>query len=697
MSIIATQNPIGQYFDLDGTPLDAGYLYFGQPSQNPETTPVVVYWDAAGTIPALQPIRTLNGYPVRSGKPAIIYASGNYSMTVRDKRHRLVLYAADSLDFSNTSSILAQLIAPSGAGLVGFDDSLAYPVGTIGYFLKNLSSDDVLFLLNAVGAIAIETSVVLSSRVLLSSFPGIDPTGVADSTVGINLALTATRGATPQTGKELHFGPGNYKVSGKLTIGSNQLITGTPMTVITVTGTALGVNTPLFEAANQDNVRIYGYGMRVIGNRFALEAAGATDEGNNCGFFFYGTTNFTIRDLKIFDFWTDCMSFDGDNTGSGPCENGIISNVFANNSRRNCASVISAKNLLIQGGQYTNAGGGAGNPGGPWAGIDFEPNQNCFLENVVVRDIQTYNNKGGGLVFAPGQLAVSGSASDTFQVTVDGWHSYRDGLADTNNIAALLFIVGNTTLGTLNKKLRGLVTVSNFVIDSPFGKGVAPYNWDADFLVQVNLENGHVYDPNLSGDPASNVNKAGFAFFADSGQTTTLTIGNFRLVNCHAEDRRGVPQMTWGFVAAADATHKLKNIQFIDCTSTNFVALAKSHVNTQAALTTGGMQNVSVSYTTPQILNISGTLDISIYAGMRLRSTGGGDSFTLPQAANCPGLAFEVVTASSSIACTVNRAGADQIVLNGTAAVSATVNPGAAIRFNASSASDPRFQAAYVA
>ena len=94
--MLAISSPFSQFFDLDGSPLDAGRLYFGAVDQNPETSPIVVYWDAAGTQPAAQPIRTRNGYPVRSGTPAVIYVNGDYSITCRNARGELVGYAPNA-------------------------------------------------------------------------------------------------------------------------------------------------------------------------------------------------------------------------------------------------------------------------------------------------------------------------------------------------------------------------------------------------------------------------------------------------------------------------------------------------------------------------------------------------------------------------------------------------------------------------
>jgi parallel beta-helix repeat protein len=85
--------PYPVFTDKNGDPLDAGYLYFGTANLNPETNPIQVYYDAAFTQPAAQPLRTSNGYVMRNGSPALIYANAQFSVTVRNKNNELVIYS----------------------------------------------------------------------------------------------------------------------------------------------------------------------------------------------------------------------------------------------------------------------------------------------------------------------------------------------------------------------------------------------------------------------------------------------------------------------------------------------------------------------------------------------------------------------------------------------------------------------------
>ncbi len=119
------QSPFAQFFDRTGAPLSNGSIFVGAAGQNPETAPITVYWDEAGTQPAAQPIRTMNGYPVRSGTPAAIFLTGDYSLTVKDSAGRLVFYAAKASEFSPDARLRADLAASSGARLVGLKRSAA--------------------------------------------------------------------------------------------------------------------------------------------------------------------------------------------------------------------------------------------------------------------------------------------------------------------------------------------------------------------------------------------------------------------------------------------------------------------------------------------------------------------------------------------------------------------------------------------
>ena len=89
--MITIQTPYVQFTELDGSPLDDGAVYIGTAGLNPQTNPITVYWDNAGTQPAAQPLSTRAGVIARNGAPARVYISASsYSLMVRDKRGRLL-------------------------------------------------------------------------------------------------------------------------------------------------------------------------------------------------------------------------------------------------------------------------------------------------------------------------------------------------------------------------------------------------------------------------------------------------------------------------------------------------------------------------------------------------------------------------------------------------------------------------------
>lgn len=122
MAQLATINPLNQFFALNGDPLNNGKLYFGDINADPEQNPVQMYWDAAGLVPALQPIRTTSGYPSRSGSPAILYCAVEYSLRVRQSNDVQVFYLprAGSVGLQTFGQWQATTVTPSFVSTTSF-------------------------------------------------------------------------------------------------------------------------------------------------------------------------------------------------------------------------------------------------------------------------------------------------------------------------------------------------------------------------------------------------------------------------------------------------------------------------------------------------------------------------------------------------------------------------------------------------
>lgn len=116
----AIRSPIDYYADLSGRPLESGSVYFGVAGQDPEINPIVVYWDAALTQVATQPLTMTAGYIVHSGSRARVYtAASSWSVRIKDRSGSQVEYfpTVDSFDL--------------------FDPNGNFSPGTISYILQN--------------------------------------------------------------------------------------------------------------------------------------------------------------------------------------------------------------------------------------------------------------------------------------------------------------------------------------------------------------------------------------------------------------------------------------------------------------------------------------------------------------------------------------------------------------------------------
>jgi hypothetical protein len=107
MSTVSVPAPYPAFAGADGQPLEDGYIWIGTAGLPPIGNAINVYWDAAQTLAAAQPIRTQGGYPVNSGTPSRLFVGSDYSIQVQDKNGSVV-YA----------SLLDNLYSGGGAGSI---------------------------------------------------------------------------------------------------------------------------------------------------------------------------------------------------------------------------------------------------------------------------------------------------------------------------------------------------------------------------------------------------------------------------------------------------------------------------------------------------------------------------------------------------------------------------------------------------
>lgn len=200
--MVPTISPCMVFLDKNGDPLTGGKIYFGVANENPETSPLTVYWDIAGTQPAAQPIATLNGYPVRNGTPAQIFTDSDHSLTVRDSNAALVFYSA-----KQTQTYAANLVTADD----GSSGSLFTTVQ--GFITKAQSSSGSSLFGFQQGGTLLRTTTIQEKLSRLTVSPEDDyansTPGVTDMTAATNNAIAycyANGGGIVTTDKKLLIG-----------------------------------------------------------------------------------------------------------------------------------------------------------------------------------------------------------------------------------------------------------------------------------------------------------------------------------------------------------------------------------------------------------------------------------------------------------------------------------------------------------
>jgi len=185
MSALSIQPTYPIFTEADGLPLENGYIFLGTANLNPIVNPIAAFFDAALTIPAVQPIRTLGGYPVYQGTPARLYVNSDYSIQVQNKNGSVVYSSPTATE--------------------RYSDSV----------ITSVNADNVVYDPPFQSAIQTTVEDKLSEIVSVQDF-GADPTGVADSTAAFTAAIA--------TGRAVYVPVGDYKVSNVEVVNGTRII-----------------------------------------------------------------------------------------------------------------------------------------------------------------------------------------------------------------------------------------------------------------------------------------------------------------------------------------------------------------------------------------------------------------------------------------------------------------------------------------
>jgi hypothetical protein len=169
MSAVTVNTPYPTFTDIDGQPLEDGYVWIGVSGLEPQANPQTAYWDAALTLTVTQPVRTRGGYPLNGTAIGRLYTGSPYSIKVQNK---------------NSSTIVLDLTGAAGSGV----GSISF--GTTGLTPAVATDGDVVVagtLAVANGGTGVTTATGTGSVVRATS-----PTVTGPTVSSGNLAFSST-------------------------------------------------------------------------------------------------------------------------------------------------------------------------------------------------------------------------------------------------------------------------------------------------------------------------------------------------------------------------------------------------------------------------------------------------------------------------------------------------------------------------
>jgi len=111
MTLQATTSPFPMFMDRAGAPLTGGKIYIGTAGANPITNPISVYYDAALTAPAAQPIRTSGGYALNGSSIARLFVdAAAFSILVRDANDVLIYSALSATNIPSPTTLASTYV-----------------------------------------------------------------------------------------------------------------------------------------------------------------------------------------------------------------------------------------------------------------------------------------------------------------------------------------------------------------------------------------------------------------------------------------------------------------------------------------------------------------------------------------------------------------------------------------------------------
>ncbi len=287
MAAISVQVPYPVFYDRDGDPLDNGNIYIGVANLDPVTNPIQVYFDAALTLAASQPLKTSNGYIYRNGTPAQLYVNAmNFSLTVNDEKNLLVYNFPDATGLG---------VDAAGVDFTGFKGQ----TGTLADLADADGSDWIGYTPPGAGAVARSAQEKMRDAISVKDFGA-----SAAATATVNLAaFKAAVAATPVGGTlvvpaDSSFYSINTSAGLSSAIEINKRMEVVFAGDVKATFSAIQANPPYIFHVTADDVTFSGAGGKIIGDGTTNSVNTGTD-ATFPGLVYVTGDNFTMTDCVI--------------------------------------------------------------------------------------------------------------------------------------------------------------------------------------------------------------------------------------------------------------------------------------------------------------------------------------------------------------------------------------------------------------
>jgi hypothetical protein len=465
MSALSIQPTYPIFTDIDGQPLEDGFVWIGQANLDPQVNPINVFWDAALTIPAGQPIRTLGGYPSNSGTPARLYVNSDYSIRVMNKNGSVV-YSAPAATERYNDVVISQV-----------------------------NAEDVIYDPPFTDSVQTNVEAKLAQTVSVKDFGAVGD-GVTDDTAAFANSFA--------TGKAVYAPAATYLLN-YLQVPSNTYLFGDGASTIIKPFTP-DVRCALGAESGSASTYIENITIRDVQFLGAVATQGFSEQKHLTSF--NGVRNLLIENCHFVGFRGDGIYLGSGDAGGATERHNINVAVRGclfdgvNKDNRNAISIIDGDDVIVEDCYFTRTTR-SNMPGA----IDIEPNANTFH---VVQNIKILNNKffdiGGGagaiaFVFQeqayttpPSNFLVSGNTIDTCAFAGIYWqYNITGGVTDSyasNNIVVSENVTKNTTFPFIFINAKTLTIENNTFETSSQGARLSTLLANQniiDVLVQNNL------------------------------------------------------------------------------------------------------------------------------------------------------------------------------------------------------------------